>query len=568
VPPLIEAISVGARDRDPARPLMLKGVSEIAVIGPAPAIANAVFDATGIRLARAAAEARRTAGRCVPPLRATGGRMMDLDLTINGARHRLAADPRATLLDVLREELGLAGTKRGCNHGQCGACTVLLDGRRVLSCLTLAASVRAPVTTIEGLAPPERAAAPDAAGLSRPRRAAMRLLHARPDSQRHRLRCGRPRRQRGGGAGGDERQPVPLRRLPEHRGGGDGRRSRDARGGRAMKPFGYERAVDAADAARRFAAAPGAEFLAGGTTVLDLMKLGVLEPARLVEILDLRPDYDAVVSGEDGATIGALATLAEVAANPAIRTRWAAVAQALDQVASPQIRNAATVGGSLMQRTRCAYFRDPASACNKRRLGAGCAALAGGHTRDLAVLGTSAYCSAAYPGDLAVALVALDASLTILGADGITDRCLLADDLHREPGDRPDLDTTLAPGELILVVRLPERPLGRLALPEAARPRSLRLRAGIRRGRAADGGGAGGRGAHRAGRPGRAALALPGRGGAAAGPEPGPEARGGSGRAVLRGCRDGRCARVQGRVGPKSGRARPSRCRGRDAAGQ
>ncbi len=224
-----------------------------------------------------------------------------------------------------------------------------------------------------------------------------------------------------------------------------------------MKPFGYERAVDAADAARRFAAAPGAEFLAGGTTVLDLMKLGVLEPARLVEILDLRPDYDAVVSGEDGATIGALATLAEVAANPAIRTRWAAVAQALDQVASPQIRNAATVGGSLMQRTRCAYFRDPASACNKRRLGAGCAALAGGHTRDFAVLGTSAYCSAAYPGDLAVALVALDASLTILGADGITDRCLLADDLHREPGDRPDLDTTLAPGELILVVRLPER---------------------------------------------------------------------------------------------------------------
>jgi xanthine dehydrogenase YagS FAD-binding subunit len=224
-----------------------------------------------------------------------------------------------------------------------------------------------------------------------------------------------------------------------------------------MKPFGYERAVDAADAAHRFAAAPGAEFLAGGTTVLDLMKLGVLEPARLVEILDLRPDYDAVVSGEDGATIGALATLAEVAANPAIRTRWAAVAQALDQVASPQIRNAATVGGSLMQRTRCAYFRDPASACNKRRLGAGCAALAGGHTRDLAVLGTSAYCSAAYPGDLAVALVALDASLTILGADGITDRCLLADDLHREPGDRPDLDTTLAPGELILVVHLPER---------------------------------------------------------------------------------------------------------------
>jgi len=224
-----------------------------------------------------------------------------------------------------------------------------------------------------------------------------------------------------------------------------------------MTPFAFERAVDAADAATRFAAAPGAHYIAGGTAVVDLMKLGVQAPARLVEILDLRDSWAKVEVDAEGATIGALATMAEVGAHPAIRARWTAASQALDQAASAQIRNAATIGGTLLQRTRCSGFRDPASACNKRQPGSGCAALAGGHTRDLAVLGTSPHCIASYPGDLAVALLALDAQVTVLESDGHTRRRVAVEDLHRAPGDRPDLDTTLAPGELILAVHMPER---------------------------------------------------------------------------------------------------------------
>lgn len=214
------------------------------------------------------------------------------------------------------------------------------------------------------------------------------------------------------------------------------------------------RAADAADALRRFGA--GAQFVAGGTTLVDLMKLGVAAPARLVDLLDLRAEHAGIVAGPDGASIGALATMAEVAAHPAIRARWTAVAEALDQSASPQIRNMATIGGNLLQRTRCAGFRDLAAACNKRAPGSGCTARAGGRTRELAILGTSPHCVASYPGDLAVALVALDAGVTVLGADGGW-RSLAVEALHRAPGDRPDLETVLAPGELVLAVHLPER---------------------------------------------------------------------------------------------------------------
>lgn len=224
-----------------------------------------------------------------------------------------------------------------------------------------------------------------------------------------------------------------------------------------MAPFEFHRAADATDAVRRFAAGDaGVHYVAGGTTMVDLMKLDVVEPARLVELLDLRAEHGAIIAAEDGASIGALATMAEVAAHPAIRARWSAVAEALDQSASPQIRNAATIGGNLLQRTRCTYFRDADSPCNKRRPESGCAALTGGRTRDLAVLGTSAHCIANYPGDLAVALLALDASVTVLGADGGW-RSLALEELHRAPGERPDRDTFLTTGELILAIHLPER---------------------------------------------------------------------------------------------------------------
>jgi len=222
-----------------------------------------------------------------------------------------------------------------------------------------------------------------------------------------------------------------------------------------MSPFGFERAADAADATRRLGAGPGAQYLAGGTNLVDLMRLDVTAPSRLVEILDLRAEHGAILAAEAGASIGALATMAEVAAHPAIRARWTAVAEALEQSASPQIRNAATIGGNLLQRTRCSYFRDSASRCNKREPGSGCAALDGGLTRDLAILGTSPHCIANYPGDLAIALVALGASVTVLAADGNW-RSLGIEDLHREPGARPDLDTVLGPGELVLAVHLPD----------------------------------------------------------------------------------------------------------------
>jgi len=224
-----------------------------------------------------------------------------------------------------------------------------------------------------------------------------------------------------------------------------------------VKPFTLERASDATDAVRRFhepGGGPRSVYHAGGTSLVDLMQLGVMEPDRLVDILDLRTAHAGVAADARGVTIGALATMSEVAAHPEIRARWPAVASALDQAASAQLRNVATIGGNLLQRTRCTYFRDRDSPCNKREPGAGCAAM-GGRTRELAVLGTSPHCIANYPGDLAVALVALDATVNILGVDGV-ERTLPVEALHRAPGDRPDVETMLAPGELITAVGIPD----------------------------------------------------------------------------------------------------------------
>jgi xanthine dehydrogenase YagS FAD-binding subunit len=224
-----------------------------------------------------------------------------------------------------------------------------------------------------------------------------------------------------------------------------------------MKPFTLERATDAGDAVRRYHAGgePKVVYAAGGTNLVDLMQLGVMTPDRLVDILDLRATLAGIEVDPSGVTIGALATMSEVASHPDIRTRWPAIASALEGAASQQIRNAATIGGNLLQRTRCTYFRDAASPCNKRMPGAGCSAL-GGEARDLAVLGTSPHCIANYPGDLAVALVALEASATVRDVDG-AERTVAVDALHRGPSDRPDVETTLSPGELITDIHVPER---------------------------------------------------------------------------------------------------------------
>ncbi|MBB3996457.1 FAD binding domain-containing protein [Aureimonas pseudogalii] len=215
-----------------------------------------------------------------------------------------------------------------------------------------------------------------------------------------------------------------------------------------MRDFSYSRA-ETLDAARAAAARSGAMLIAGGTTLLDLAKCGVAAPETVIDITRL-PGLADISVGADGARIGALATMADAAGHASLRAAFPAAVEALDLAASAQIRNMASVGGNLLQRTRCAYFRDPAAypACNKRRPGSGCAAI-GGVTRNHAVLGVSDHCIALYPGDFAVALVALGATVHL------GDRSVPVEDFFLEPGPTPDRETVLAPGELITAISLP-----------------------------------------------------------------------------------------------------------------
>ena len=218
-----------------------------------------------------------------------------------------------------------------------------------------------------------------------------------------------------------------------------------------MNRFDYVRAGSAAEAVAA-AAAPGAAYLAAGTNLLDLMKGGISHPARIVDITRL-PGLDRIERLPDGALrIGALVRNSDLAHDPDIARRYPAMAEALLSGASAQLRNAATTAGNVMQRTRCQYFYDPASACNKRDPGAGCDAR-GGETRLHAVLGWSEHCVATHPSDFCVPLVALDAVVEIQGNAGRREVPLEA--FHRLPGDRPHIETALEPGELIVAVRLP-----------------------------------------------------------------------------------------------------------------
>ncbi|RWC25748.1 MAG: xanthine dehydrogenase family protein subunit M [Mesorhizobium sp.] len=215
-----------------------------------------------------------------------------------------------------------------------------------------------------------------------------------------------------------------------------------------MRDFSYLRA-NSLDAARRAAALPGAMLLAGGTTLIDLAKCGVAEPETLVDITHLE-GLDKIEVSERGAIIGALARMGHVADHAGIRSRFPAVSEALWQAASAQIRNMATIGGNLMQRTRCPYFRDPAnfSACNKREPGSGCSAI-GGVTRGHAVLGTSDACIAMYPGDLAVALVAFGATVHL------GERQVSVNDFFLLPGSTPNREHAIEPGEMITAIEIP-----------------------------------------------------------------------------------------------------------------
>jgi xanthine dehydrogenase YagS FAD-binding subunit len=219
-----------------------------------------------------------------------------------------------------------------------------------------------------------------------------------------------------------------------------------------MRPFAYERAGDVDEARRALAAAgPGARFLAGGTNLVDLMKLGVEAPGTLVDVRGLPLGAVEETAG-GGLRVGAAVTNTALATDARVRERFPALSEALLAGASWQLRNLATVGGNLLQRTRCAYFQDVTKACNKREPGTGCPARDGDH-RNLAVLGHSESCVATHPSDMAVALTALGATVHVRGDDG--DRALPMPGLHRLPGDDPTKDTNLEPGDLIVAVELP-----------------------------------------------------------------------------------------------------------------
>ena len=234
-----------------------------------------------------------------------------------------------------------------------------------------------------------------------------------------------------------------------------------------MRPFALERAGNTAaalhlaaqyaaqdNAARDNEANPPAPYYAGGTTLLDLMKLDVMHPRTLVMLGALRGEHGSIAMDATGLRLGALARMSAAADHPGILRNYPALAQALQQAASPQLRNMASLAGTVLQRTRCPYFRDTAwSACNKRAPGSGCAAI-DGVNRLLAVLGTSQHCIAHYPGDFAAPLVAFGAVVDLL-APGGGSRSIPVEALHRQPGDTPHIETNLQPGELVTSFHVP-----------------------------------------------------------------------------------------------------------------
>ena len=220
-----------------------------------------------------------------------------------------------------------------------------------------------------------------------------------------------------------------------------------------MNNFDYARATDIADAVRRIAADPAAKFIAGGTNLIDLMKENVERPTRLIDITRL-PLKTVEQTAEGGLRIGALVPNSDLAYHPLIAQRYPILASAILAGASQQLRNMASTGGNLLQRTRCYYFYDTATPCNKREPGSGCSAI-NGLNRMHAILGTSDACIATHPSDMCVALAALEAKLHVAGPSG--ERTIAFADFHRLPGDTPERDTNLERNEIVTAVELPPR---------------------------------------------------------------------------------------------------------------
>ena len=220
-----------------------------------------------------------------------------------------------------------------------------------------------------------------------------------------------------------------------------------------MNNFGYSRAHDVADAVRQIAADPAAKFIAGGTNLIDLMKENVARPSRLIDITHLPLDK-IEETREGGLHIGALVPNSDVAYHPLIEARYPLLGSAILAGASPQLRNMASTGGNLLQRTRCFYFYDTTTPCNKRAPGSGCSAI-DGLNRMHAILGTSEHCIATHPSDMCVALAALEARVLVTGTAG--ERSIAFADFHRLPGDSPEIDSTLRPDEIITAIELPPK---------------------------------------------------------------------------------------------------------------
>lgn len=224
-----------------------------------------------------------------------------------------------------------------------------------------------------------------------------------------------------------------------------------------MRSFAYSRASDMDSAIADVSADPTSEYLAGGTTEVDMLRIGVVRPRRVVDINDL-PIAAIEELADGGVRLGGLSRMSDVAAHPVVRDRYPMVSESLEKGASAQLRNMASMGGNLMQKVRCSYFRDGDRACNKRERGSGCAAIEGVN-RTHAVLGTSDHCIATHPSDVAVALTALDAVIRLRGPEG--ERTVAFDDFFPLPGDTPDLEHPIGHGELITAIDLPALPMAR-----------------------------------------------------------------------------------------------------------
>lgn len=222
-----------------------------------------------------------------------------------------------------------------------------------------------------------------------------------------------------------------------------------------MTPFTYARATAPDQAVQLAGTSAAHRYLGGGTNLVDLMRETIERPDTLIDVTHL--SHEITATPEGGLRIGGAATNTELAAHPAVREKFPALSRAILSGASGQIRNMATVAGNILQRTRCTYFYDESTPCNKRRQGEGCSAI-GGFTRIHAILGTSPYCIATHPSDMAVALAAFDATVHLHGSAGA--RQIKLADLHRLPEDRPDLETNLQPGELITAIELPALAFG------------------------------------------------------------------------------------------------------------